>query len=131
MGGARVHIWRNGLKALPDATEANNVVIENDAKAQQWGAESYNPNQQIGLLTHLVGETGARPRQAVRLRIRDLITINPAAPRLMMPKSGKGGTHHPGQRKVKCYAVSISPELAAQLKAEAKGRLFYCVAQGR
>jgi integrase len=40
----------------------------------------------------------------------------------MMPKSGKGGTRHPGQRKVERYAVSISPELAALLKAAAKGR---------
>jgi integrase len=40
----------------------------------------------------------------------------------MMPKSGKGGTRHPGQRKVERYAVSISPELAALLKTAAKGR---------
>ena len=33
----RVHIWRGGLKALPDATEANNVVIEDEAKAQGMG----------------------------------------------------------------------------------------------
>jgi hypothetical protein len=37
----RIHIWRGGLKALPDATEANNVVIEDEAKAQQWVAEAY------------------------------------------------------------------------------------------
>lgn len=37
----RNHIWRDGLKALPDATEADNVVIESEAKAQQWVAESY------------------------------------------------------------------------------------------
>src|SRR5687767_5955148 len=40
----------------------------------------------------------------------------------MMPKSGKGGTRHPGQRKVERYAVSISPQLAALLKTAAKGR---------
>jgi integrase len=118
----RVHIWRDGLKALPDATEANNVVIEDEAKAQEWVAESYAFDHQLGLLTHTVGETGARPGQVVRLRIRDLITSNPTAPRLMMPKSGKGGTQHPGQRKVERYSVSISPELAALLKAAAKGR---------
>ena len=70
----------------------------------------------------MLGETGARPSQAVRLRVRDLITIDAKAPRLMMPKSGKGGTRHPGQRKVERYAVSISPELAALLKLAAKGR---------
>ena len=118
----RIHVWRNGLKALPDATEANNVVIEDEAKAQQWVAEAYALDHQLGLLVHTVGETGARPSQAVRLKIRDLVTTDPAAPRLMMPKSGKGGTRHPGQRKVERYAVSISSGLAALLKTAAKGR---------
>jgi hypothetical protein len=40
----------------------------------------------------------------------------------MMPKSGKGGTRHPGQRKVERYGVSISPDLAKLLKAAAKSR---------
>jgi integrase len=118
----RVHIWRGGLRALPDATEANNVVIEDEAKAQGWVAASYAHDHQLGLLTHLLGETGARPSQAARLRVRDLIVIDPKAPRLMMPKSGKGGTRHPGQRKVERYSVSISPDLAKLLKAAAKGR---------
>jgi hypothetical protein len=58
----------------------------------------------------------------VRVRIRDLIARDMTAPRLMMPKSGKGGTRHPGQRKLERYSVSISPELARLLKAAAKGR---------
>jgi integrase len=118
----RTHIWRAGLKALPDATEANNVVIEDEAKAQAWVTASYVLDHQLGLLTHVLGETGTRPSQAVRLRIRDLVIANSAAPRLMMPKSGKGGTRHPGQRKIERYSVSISPELAARLKVAAKGR---------
>ena len=118
----RVHIWRDGLKALPDATEANNVIIEDAATAQAWVAASYAHDHQLGLLTHVLGESGARPSQATRLRIRDLITTDPKAPRLMMPKSGKGGTRHPGQRKLERYPVSITPELAALLKVAAKGR---------
>ncbi|MET4072685.1 integrase [Bradyrhizobium sp. S3.2.6] len=85
-------------------------------------AAAYAHDHQLGLLTHVLGETGARPSQAVRLRIRDLITVDPKAPRLMMPKPGKGGTSHPGQRKVERYAVSISPELSTLLKLAAKGR---------
>ena len=73
----RVHIWRGGLKALPDATERNNVVIEDEAKAQAWVAASYAYDHQLGLLTHTLGESGARPSQAVRLRVRDLIVIDP------------------------------------------------------
>lgn len=118
----RVHIWRGGLKALPDATEAHNNVIEDEAKAQEWVAESYAHDHQLGLLTHVLGESGARPSQAVRLRVRDLIVTSPNAPRLMMPKSGKGGTRHPGQRKLERYAVSISSDLARLLKEAAKGR---------
>lgn len=118
----RIHIWRGGLKALPDASEANNVVIEDAAKAQQWVAASYAHDHQLGLLTHTLGESGARPSQAVRLKIRDLITIDMAAPRLMMPKSGKGGTRQPGKRKAERYPVSISRELATLLKTAAMGR---------
>ena len=119
---SRAHVWRSGLKALPDAVQANNVVIEDEAKAQQWVAESYAHDHQLGLLTHVLAESGARPSQAVRLRVRDLITLDPAAPRLEMPKSGKGGTRSPEQRKLERYPVSISPKLAALLKLAAKGR---------
>ena len=119
---SRVHIWRAGLKALPDATVANNVVIDDPAKAQQWVAESYALDHGLGLLTHTLGETGARPSQVARLKVRDLITTDPATPRLQMPKSGKGGTRNPEKRKVERYSVSISPALAAQLKTAAKGR---------
>jgi integrase len=118
----KAHIWREGLKALPDATEANNVVIEDEAKAREWVAEAYGLDHQFGLLTHVLGETGARPSQAVRLLVRDLIAGDMSAPRLMMPKSGKGGTRHPAQRKLQRYSVSISQELARLLKAAATGR---------
>ena len=67
----------------------------------------------------MLAESGARPSQAVRLRMRNLVA-DPAAPRLMMPKSGKGGTRNPAQRKLERYSVSISPDLLALLKA--KGR---------
>jgi integrase len=119
---SRVLIWRAGLQALPDATEANNIVIEDEATAQAWVAASYAHGHYLGLLTHVLGESGARPSQASRLRVRDLIVVDAKAPRLMMPKSGKGGTRHPEQRKIERYPVSISPELAALLKTAAKGR---------
>jgi len=82
-------------------------------------AASYALDHQLGLLAHVLGEIGARPSQAVRLKVRDLVTM--AAPRLMMLKSGKGGTH-PGQRKIERNSVSILAELAALLKTAAKGR---------
>jgi hypothetical protein len=118
----RAHVWRDGLKALPDATEANNVVISDEAKAREWVAEAYALDHGLGLLTHVLGETGARPSQAVRLLVRDLVATDMAAPRLMMPKSGKGGTRHPAQRKLQRYSVSISQELARLLMTAAAGR---------
>jgi integrase len=119
---SRAHVWRSGLKALSDATQADNVVIEDEATAQRWVAESYALDHQLGLLTHVLAESGARPSQAVRLRVRDLITRDPSAPRLNMPKSGKGGTRDVQKRKLERYPVSITPELAALLKTAAKGR---------
>jgi hypothetical protein len=118
----RTLLWQAGLKAIPDATEANNVVIDDPAIAQRWVADSYALDHQLGLLTHVGGETGARPSQSVRLLVRDLVTHDMTAPRLLMPKSGKGGTKSPQQRKLERYSVSISPELAKLLKAAAKGR---------
>ena len=111
----RSHTWRGGLKALPDATEAHNVVIEDEAKAQQWVAASYALDHQLGLLTHVLGETGARPSQAVRLRVRDLVTVDPTAPRLLMPKSGKGGTRHPDQGSARSNAIAFRSHPSSRL----------------
>jgi hypothetical protein len=56
-----------------------------------------------------------------QLLVRDLIT-DPATPRLQMPRSGKGGTRNPAQRKIERYPVSITPELEKLLEAAAKRR---------
>jgi integrase len=69
-----------------------------------------------------LAETGARPSQAARLKIKDLVTANMNAPRLSMPRSAKGGTRDPDKRKAERYPVAISRELATLLKAAAKGR---------
>jgi integrase len=107
------------LKALPEADKANNVVLAEE-QAQAWVAEAYALDHALGLLTHVIAETGARPSQVVRLLVRDLIAGE--APRLMMPKSGKGGTRAPAKRKAERYPVSISPGLAVLLRTAVKGR---------
>jgi integrase len=116
----RVHIWRAGLKALNGATRANNTVIPDEATAARWVAATYAYDRGLGLLTHVLGETGARPSQCARLMVGDLIADD--TPRLMMPKSGKGGTRRPGERKLERYSVPISPALAAQLTVAATNR---------
>ncbi len=81
--------WEIGLAGLPDAQEARNVIISDD-KVREFVATAYGLDHQFGLLTDTLAITGARPSQAVRLRVEDLHD-HPVRPKLMMPKSAKGG----------------------------------------
>jgi hypothetical protein len=81
--------WELGLAILPDAQEARNVIISDD-KVREFVATAYGLDHQFGLLTDTLAITGARPSQAVRLRVEDLHD-HPSKPKLMMPKSAKGG----------------------------------------
>ena len=78
-------------------------------------------DHQFGLLTDTLAITGARPSQAVRLRVEDLHD-HPLRPKLMMPKSAKGGGRNRSAKKTERYSVPITAQLAAKLKAAAKGR---------
>ena len=112
--------WQVGLAGLPNAQEARNVVLS-DAKVREFVATAYRLDHQFGLLTDTLAVTGARPRQAVRLRIEDLHD-HPVRPKLMMPKSAKGGGRNRAQKKIERYSVPITVQLSARLKAAAKGR---------
>ena len=61
-------------------------------------------DHQVGLLTDTLAITGARPSQAVRLRVEDLHD-HPVRPKLMMPKSAKGGGRNRSAKKVERYSV--------------------------
>jgi integrase len=113
------HAWEVGLNALPDAQEARNVVIPDD-KVLELIAAAYRLDHQFGLLTDTLAITGARPSQAVRLRVEDLHN-HPLRPKLMMPKSAKGGGRNRSVKKTERYSVPITTQLAAKLKAAAKG----------
>src|SRR4029077_9682480 len=63
-----------------------------------------------------------RPSQAVRLRVEDLHN-HPLRPKLMMPKSAKGGGRNRSAKKTERYSVPITTHLAAKLTAAAKGRV--------
>jgi integrase len=112
--------WETGLAGLPDAQEARNVVISDD-KVRELIAAAYRLDYQFGLLTDTLAITGARPSQAVRLRIQDL-QDHPLRPKLMVPKSAKGGGRNRNVKKTERYSVPITSQLAASLKAAAKGR---------
>ena len=76
-------------------------------------------DDQFGLLTDTLAVTGARPSQAVRLRVEDLHD-HPVRPKLMMPKSAKGGDRNRAEKKLERYTVPITVQLAARLKEAAK-----------
>ena len=89
------HVWEEELEPLDDAKEARNVVLADDVVAK-FVTAAYQHDHALGLLAHVMAETGARPSQIVRLEVDDL---DLSAPKLMMPKSGKG---NPRQRARKC-----------------------------
>jgi integrase len=112
--------WENGLASLPDAQEARNGIISDD-KVREFVATAYGLDDKFGLLADTLAITGARPSQVVRLLVRDF-DDHPMRPRLLMPKSGRGGGRNRAQKKAERYSVPITVQLAARLKLAAKGR---------
>jgi integrase len=112
--------WEIGLASLPDAQEARNVIMSDD-KVREFVSASYGLDHQFGLLADTLAITGARPSQAVRLRVEDL-QHHPVRPKLLMPKSAKGGGRNRAAKKIERYSVPITVQLAAKLKAAVKGR---------
>src|SRR6516165_3741565 len=115
------HVWEDDLEALPNATTERNVILP-DATVGKLIATAYAHDPKLGLLCDVVSTTGARPSQAVRLLVGDLDLAKPSAPRVMMPRSGKGHAHKRAMKMQERVRVQITPELAARLKQEAKGR---------
>ncbi|MCK1709100.1 MULTISPECIES: tyrosine-type recombinase/integrase [unclassified Bradyrhizobium] len=112
--------WEVGLAGLPDAQEARNVIIS-DEEVREFIRLAYIHDEKFGLLSDVLAVTGARPSQAVRLLVEDL-QDHPVRPKVMMPKSAKGGGRNRSQKKHERYSVPITPALSAKLKEAAKGR---------
>jgi integrase len=112
--------WEKGLAGLPGAQMSRNVILTDD-KVREFVTCAYGIDHQFGLLADTLATTGARPSQASRLRVDDLYD-HPVRPKLMMPKSGKGGDRNRSQKKVERGSVPITPALAVKLMAAAKGR---------
>ena len=105
--------WKIGLASLPDSARARNVIL-NDQQVRRIVAAAYDISPAFGLLVETLATTGARPVQLRRLTCGDVL-----ADRLSMPTSMKGGK---GRRSIRHRPVPIGADLAAQLKAVAKGR---------
>ena len=108
--------WKQGLAALPDATESRNVVVEDD-DIRRIVNEASREGEAFALYVATHATTGARTSQIYRLQVKDLQDRR-AEPRLMMPVSRKGR----GQKKMTHRPVPIPPALAAKLRCAAAGR---------
>ncbi|MDN4982228.1 site-specific integrase [Bradyrhizobium sp. WYCCWR 13022] len=113
--------WEVGLAGLPDAVEARNVILSDD-QVRHFIAAAYTRGDKLGLLIDVLANTGARPSQVVRLLVADF-RDHPTRPRLMMPKSAKGGGRNRSQKKHERYSVDITTQLATKLRAAARGRI--------
>jgi integrase len=114
--------WQVGLKGLPENGDegARNVFLP-DTTVHAFVRAAYARDAQLGLLTDVLAVTGARPSQAIRLRIDDLHD-HATQPKVTMPKSAKGGGLNRAERRFERYSVPITPVLAAKLKAAASDR---------
>jgi integrase len=108
--------WEKGLKALPDADEARNIILSND-NVQAIVTASYGVSEELGLLVEVAAVTGARYSQVANLLVGDL-QDDRTEPRLMMPSAKKGK----GVKRVLRRPVPISASLAAKLRRAAKNR---------
>lgn len=116
-----VGVFKGGLEKLQDANVARNKILK-DEEVCSVVAASHEQDHKVGIFMQTMADTGARPSQIGRLEVRDLIILDPKRPKLMMPKSGKGGKTDRAKRKATRYPVPITTELAATLKREAAGR---------
>jgi integrase len=112
--------WEVGLAGLPDAQVARNVVLE-DSKVLALERAANDRDPGLGLFIAVLAGTGSRPSQAQRLRVEDLHS-HLVRPKLMMPRSGKGGGRNRSAKKAQRYSVPITLALSAKLKAAAQGR---------
>jgi integrase len=96
--------WEVGLTGLPDAAQARNVILT-DTQVRDLVDAAYAHDRAFGLLIDVLAATGQRVSQVVRLRVEDL--IGGTKPKLLMPKSAKGGGRNRGQKRLQKYSIPI------------------------
>jgi integrase len=112
------HVWEDDLEALPNATRARNVVLDDvQANALLSAAHAHDPA--LGLFTEVIAQTAARPSQVARLEVGDLDVTRS---RLLMPRSGKGHPEKRAEKMILRTPVPIPQNLVLRLQREAKGR---------
>jgi integrase len=111
---ANTAAWRDGLRSLPDAESARNIILSDD-EVRKVVAAAYELDPGFGLWVEVHAVTGARSSQLARLEVRDL--QSGAAPRLAMPSSKKGR-----RRRIERQPVPIPASLARSLRLAAGDR---------
>jgi integrase len=117
-GRLRQHLPEIKIEPLPSASRARNVVLT-DVQVRAIIAAAYARDSALGLFVDVLAATGSRPAQVARLTIADLQDV---PPRLMMPRSAKGGSRDRLARLAEHVAVPITAALARRLRAAAEGR---------
>src|SRR5262245_21608267 len=105
--------FKVGLVSLPGSVNARNVILP-DATVRAVVSAAYAISPSLGLYVEVLATCGCRPIQARRLTCGDL-----GRDRLSMPSGKKGGK---GKRTIRHRPLPIAADLAARLKAAAKGR---------
>lgn len=109
-------VFKVGLKKLPDAAKARNVVLSDD-QVRELVRLAYDESIEFGRLIETAAVTGARRSQLARLTVGDLQDNRPD-PRVMMPSSLKGK----GVKRVDRVPVSVPASLALTLRQAAGDR---------
>jgi integrase len=99
--------WCDGLRSLPDAESARNIILSDD-EVRKVVTAAYELNPSFGLWVETHAIVGCRSSQAQALEIRDL--QSDATPRLMLPSSKKGR-----RRRIERRPVPIPASLAQSL----------------
>src|SRR5262245_2067432 len=102
-----------GLASLPGSVNARNLILA-DGIVHALVRAAYEVRPTLGLLVEVLATTGCRPIQARRLDCGDL-----GRDRVSMPSSKKGGK---GKRTIRYRPLPIGADLAARLKAAARGK---------
>jgi integrase len=114
---ANRHVWdKETLEALPDATVARNSVLPDADTVARFVAAAYAQDSALGLFVETMSETAARPSQLVRATCGDLDLTNRSAPKLRVPRSGKGNPKARARKMAERVSVPISTGLAGRLR---------------
>jgi integrase len=117
-------VWQRDLERLPNATVARNVILADEVVTRVI-AVAYARDRGLGLLVEVMAQTGCRPSQIVRLEVGDLDVTDLVAPKLWMPRSGKGHSSKRAAKMRERVPVPITGSLAALLGEGARGRALH------